>query len=516
MRKAITNATLAAFVLCAATVANAQNTAQGRATGMTLDIGGTSVITQSDTGTHNAPNPANTPNSNGFDATAAGSTVPAAPLIEAVTGPSRTRGCASPSGCPELFATPSAVDPLDPSLSNEVFVHSRAGDATVALLPGAAPGGTDVLNGVSSGSNVTVRCNDQTGLAEAQGDSEVNALVVGGNPVPIPGSVPPNTTIGSSQASLIVLNEQSCSTTTTSATCTVTALHSQTVMQSQVTDLKLSRSSGTITFDPQICSCGPLLTNSQKRSQVQTANGTPKNPPPDVGDRIRYTVDLINSGCNTAQGVVVIDRIPRGTTFLAGSVTVAGTPMPNITTANCPNVAFPGCDPAGADTSRQCLTIPAGNIPVSTTPTQVGFTVTVDSGSTGGNNPGCNPQGVGQGICNTALIQIPGATVVTVPRSNSLPCPNGTPTPSGTQTPGGGTPTPGGGGTPSGTRSPTVVGTGTPSGTPPETDRLITTGGGGCSLGGDGGGSAQMLPLLGVGLLLGIRQWRRRAARAKS
>ena len=513
MRTAIINAAFAGLLLCGATVASAQNTAQGRATGTTLDISGTNVITQSDTGTHNAPNPANTPNPNAFDVTAAGATVPGAPLIEAVTGPSRTRGCSSTSGCPELFATPSATDPLDPSLSNETFVHSRAGDATVSLLPGAAPGSADVLDGVSSGSNVTVRCNDATGMAEAQGDSTVDALVIGGTPVPIPGSPPPNTTIGSAQATLIVLNEQNCSVTTTSATCTVTALHSQVVSQGQLQDLKLSRSSGTITFDPQTCGCGPLFSNSQKRSQVQTSNGTPKNPPPAVGDRIRYTVDLINSGCVTAPGVVVLDRIPLGTTFVAGSVAVNGTPMASITTANCPDVAFPGCDPAAADTSRQCLTIPAGDIPVSTTPTQVAFTVTVDSGSTGGNNPGCNQQGVGEGICNTALIQVPGANAVTVPRTNSIPCPNGTPTPGGGGTPtpgGGGTPTPGGGGTP------TPSGTLTPGGTPQPIDRLVTTGGGGCSVGGDPSDpTAQMMPVLGVGLLLGIRLWRRRAARAK-
>jgi uncharacterized repeat protein (TIGR01451 family) len=360
---------------------------------------------------------------------------------------------------------------------------------------------------------VTVRCNDETGMAETQGDSEVDALVIGGTPVPIPGAVPPNTTVGSSQASLIVLNEQDCSITATSATCTVTALHTQTVSQSQLQDLKLSRSSGTITFDSETCGCGPLFSNSQKRSQVQTSSGTPKSPPPAVGDRIRYTIDLINSGCITATGVIVVDRIPLGTTFLAGSVVVNGTPMSSITTANCPNVAFPGCDPSGANTSRQCLTIPAGDIPVSTTPTQVAFTVTVDSGSTGGNNPGCNQQGVGQGICNTALIQVPGANTVTVPRTNSLPCPNGTPTPGGTQTPGGGgTPTPGGG-TP-GAGTPTPTGTRTPAG--PGTDRLVTTGGGGCTLGDDASGMpTQMLSVVAVGLLLGIRQWRRRASRTK-
>jgi uncharacterized repeat protein (TIGR01451 family) len=515
MRKAIINATLAGLLLCGATVAGAQNTAQGRAFGTTLDIGGTNAITQGDTGLKNAPNPSNTPSPNAFDGNAAGATVPAAPLIEAITGPSRTRGCSSGTGCPELFPTPAGSDPLDPTLSDEVFTHSTGGDATVSLLPAAIPGGTDVLNAVTSGASATVSCSSLP-----VGSSHVDALVIGGTAVPVPGDQPPNTTILAPQLPLVVLNEQSCSRTATTATCTVNALHAQAVTASELLDLKLSHAESTITFDPAQCACpGPLLSNSVKRSQVQTPSGTPKDPPPDPLDRIRYTIDLINSGCATAQGVVVLDRIPVGTTFLAGSVTVNGTQMSSITTANCPNVAFPGCDPEDADTSRNCLTIPAGDIPVSTTPTQVSFTVTVDSDSTGGNDPGCDEDGVGQGFCNTALIQVPGANTVTVPRSNSIPCPNGTPTPSGTQTPGGGaTQTPGGGGTPSGTGTPTP-GAGTPGGGTPRptaTDRLVTTGGGGCSLGdGPNGFAAQMIPVLGVGLLLGIRQWRRRAARAK-
>jgi len=148
MRKAIINATLAGVLLCGATVASAQDTAQGRGFGATLDIGGTNAVTQGDTGLKNAPNPSNTPSPNAFDGSAGPATLPAAPLIEVITGPSRTRGCSSGTGCPELFPTPAGSDPLDPTLSDEVFTHSTGGDATASLLPAAIPGGTDVLNAV--------------------------------------------------------------------------------------------------------------------------------------------------------------------------------------------------------------------------------------------------------------------------------------------------------------------------------------------------------------------------------
>jgi len=174
MRKAIINATLAGVLLCGATVASAQDTAQGRGFGTTLDIGGTNAVTQGDTGLKNAPNPSNTPSPNAFDGSAGPATLPAAPLIEAITGPSRTRGCSSGTGCPELFPTPAGSDPLDPTLSDEVFTHSTGGDATVSLLPAAIPGGTDVLNAVTSGASATVSCS-----SPPVGSSHVDALLIG-------------------------------------------------------------------------------------------------------------------------------------------------------------------------------------------------------------------------------------------------------------------------------------------------------------------------------------------------
>ncbi|MHA6484835.1 DUF7507 domain-containing protein [Paenibacillus sp. strain BS8-2] len=46
------------------------------------------------------------------------------------------------------------------------------------------------------------------------------------------------------------------------------------------------------------------------------------------GDIITYTVVVTNSGITTVNNVVLIDPIPAGSTFVAGSVTLDGTPLP--------------------------------------------------------------------------------------------------------------------------------------------------------------------------------------------
>ncbi len=114
----------------------------------------------------------------------------------------------------------------------------------------------------------------------------------------------------------------------------------------------------------------------------------------------------------------------------------------------------------------------------------------------------------------------PTSTPTLTPAATNTPSATSTPTPSGTGTPSA-TATPGGGGTPTRTpgagRTPTPSGTGTPSdigggGTGiGAADVLQTTGSGGCALGHGSGTAADSLPVLAVGLLLAIRQWRRSA-----
>ena len=47
-----------------------------------------------------------------------------------------------------------------------------------------------------------------------------------------------------------------------------------------------------------------------------------------VGDTLTYTVAIQNSGTVVATNVSFLDPIPVGTTFVANSVTINGTPQP--------------------------------------------------------------------------------------------------------------------------------------------------------------------------------------------
>src|ERR1051326_2479718 len=124
--------------------------ARGQAFGTRLDLGGTNAIDQSDTGVQTAPNAAKTPaptpspgcakststSADSFDVCAGGAQIPAAPLAEVVTGPSRTRGCSHISGCPDLFPpaapalTPTPIGPLSATLQGKQFVFSEGGNST--------------------------------------------------------------------------------------------------------------------------------------------------------------------------------------------------------------------------------------------------------------------------------------------------------------------------------------------------------------------------------------------------
>jgi uncharacterized repeat protein (TIGR01451 family) len=486
---------LSLTLFVAVDVSHAQDTARGQAFGTTLELLGTNIVDQSDTGVKTAPNAANTPNPNAFDGNAAGAQLPAAPLAEVVTGPSRTRGCSSSTGCPNLFPTPAPGDALDPTLANKQFVFSEAGNATASVLIGQAMG-QNVVDVVSNGSTALVACAPNA-APTATADSHVDALVVAGNVVPVPGTQPPNTTIVAPQLPLIVLNEQFCPDPAAPAgttRCIVNAAHIELVQAGEVLDLRVSGSTAEVTSPncqgPGPGGCGPNLGNSKKESQIlQADRTTPKNPQtPAVGDPIRFTVSAVNSAATsdsctadqqTGHNLRVIDRIPLGVTVDQASITVQtdnGAPTPTTgTIANCPDLQFVGCEPEPAsDTSRQCLTVNAGDLGPQQTK-KVSFIATVNSTATGGNSAGCDTSGQGRGICNVALIQVdevqnPSGT----PRTSSIVCPKA-----------------GAAG-----------------------DLLKTTGGGGCSLGASPRAAvSEGWPVALVGLLLAARQWRRRAAR---
>jgi large repetitive protein len=73
-----------------------------------------------------------------------------------------------------------------------------------------------------------------------------------------------------------------------------------------------------------------------------------------VGDTIRYTVTVTNTGTANATDMVVTDTLPAGLTFVAGSVTVAGVARPtNDITAGVPiGTLAPGASVAVAYSAR--------------------------------------------------------------------------------------------------------------------------------------------------------------------
>lgn len=85
--------TLLGLAVASVTPVEAQTTASGSAFGTILRLlDTTNLVDQSNTGTVTAPNASGTPS---YDKTAAGATVPLAPVAEVVTRPSRLRGGAS-------------------------------------------------------------------------------------------------------------------------------------------------------------------------------------------------------------------------------------------------------------------------------------------------------------------------------------------------------------------------------------------------------------------------------------
>src|SRR5882724_531554 len=146
-------ATTVGLVVLSISPVQAQTTASGKAFGTILELLGVTLDDQSDTGTVTAPNASNTPNTNAYDKTAAGATIPLSPIAEVVTGPSRVRGCVDAAGCPNLFPTPAPTGALSPALAaGKKFARSEAGNATASVLINAAPGGANLLDVVSSGS----------------------------------------------------------------------------------------------------------------------------------------------------------------------------------------------------------------------------------------------------------------------------------------------------------------------------------------------------------------------------
>lgn len=449
-RSAFVCFSVALLFLVAGPRAQAEVTATGRAVGATVKVLGTSLVDASDTQPQTA---SSTKPPSSFDADASGAHISLAPIVNVVVGPSTTAGSAA---------------------ATSATVTSNAGDAVAAVLPGK--GGTaDVLDVVTSGatSKAALDCTSSPRLTQS-GSSELNALVISGSPVPIHPRSDPNTTVLVPGLPIVIINEQICSTddSTGTASCEVNALHAHVLNAGEVLDVVLSGAKSSITRDPTTCGdCTPVLTNSRKTSAFVTDNG--QKGVPDPGDVIRYTVHAENSGplCSTATNLTFVDRIPKNVTLDTTTIQLNGTAVDpsSFSVGNCPpDLNFGNTCPgeAGQDATRQCLTVHAGALPAKTSK-DLTFQVAVNEGAAV-----CTPSG-GNGICNTALIQIAEiANPVATPRTNIIPCP-----------------------------SPNPVGS----------DFLRTTGSGGCAIGRTAKAEpAELAPVILLGMVLAVRRRRSR------
>lgn len=108
--------------------------------------------------------------------------------------------------------------------------------------------------------------------------------------------------------------------------------------------------------------CVPDFSGSEKEGEISDdADGSGGA---SSGDTITYTIE-ISSQCQE-DDVSVVDRIPEGTSYVDGSLTVSdtedgtGTPV-TATVDSCPAEPFPGCEGEDdVDDSRDCLFFSAG------------------------------------------------------------------------------------------------------------------------------------------------------------
>jgi len=134
---------------------------------------------------------------------------------------------------------------------------------------------------------------------------------------------------------------------------------------------------------------GSNLNTSTKTASFLSDGITPNFADP--GDRILFNIRAANTGTATAPNVVIIDRLPRFTTFNSTSVLLNGAPV-TTTATNCPGgVSFNGCAGEQADDpGRQCFSVNIGDLTAQEV-NNLTFEVTVT-------------QNVGNNICNTARV----------------------------------------------------------------------------------------------------------------
>jgi uncharacterized repeat protein (TIGR01451 family) len=311
---------------------------EGRAVGTSAQLLGTDVppLRTADTG----PQTATAPGS--FTAEQAGATIPAAPLAEVASSASSTEGEADAA-----------------TQNNGTFVESIAGDVVARVLPGAAPEGADVIAVATTGTTLTLACDDdqfgtENGILVESG---LELLNIAGNPViSEAGPIPQGTVLSIPvELGIVILNEQIVEQVGRGARVTVNAFRAQLVQDAEVLNLTLSSASGGILDVPEDVECDlfppPPLSNSLKLGELlEDADDDGEAGP---GDTLLFTLRAENSGDAALTNVRVVDRVPSEVDVDETSILLDGEAI-EATIGPCPtDVNFERCQD---EESSECLT----------------------------------------------------------------------------------------------------------------------------------------------------------------
>ncbi|MGH8010445.1 MAG: choice-of-anchor P family protein [Candidatus Binatia bacterium] len=253
----------------------------------------------------------------------------------------------------------------------------------------------DVLNGTVEVLGTSARADVSCTAVSA--NATVNALMIGNQAIDVPLNPQPNTVVEVLGVARVTFNRQTISInpTTRSVSVEVDAAVIEVLSGGNLLEVVLSSAAAELINLPASCPViggpggTPVLTGSNKSATFvfdgQNAGFA------DQGDTLRFNVRAANTGAATAPGVLILDRLPRFTTFNANSVRLDGATVAS-TVIGCPaNVSFNGCPgEAAADTSRQCLSVAIGDLTAAEV-NNLSFEVTVN-------------QSGRADICNTAFV----------------------------------------------------------------------------------------------------------------
>ena len=284
--------------------------------------------------------------------------------------------------------TGEADDAREDNLS---FVTTTVGNSAAVVLPDDP---LPVLDSVVSGSEMELTCDG------ASGSSRLELLYVAGTPVlTAPGEVPANTTILSPDLPLVTLNEQRLEVDPVSRTAsfTVNALHADFAADLDLAELVLASASGAIRDVPADVACPivePPFSLLNSRKIAEHAHDADGDGLVEAGDRLRYRIVVESSGSEAAPSVRVVDRLPREIDVDPDSVTAGGEPVPGAV-GDCP--ADARFDLCRNEPSEECLIVNVGDVtPGAENAVEVVFEAVVRNEAIGAGGEG--------ETCNTVLV----------------------------------------------------------------------------------------------------------------